>query len=69
MCGWSLNAVACPGLLTGAVTRVFRVYLTQDARGTGLADYRYFPEPDLPPIHVSEALIHEVKVKILEIFF
>ena len=38
---------------------------TRDVLGTGLADYRYFPEPDLPPIHVSEALINEVQVKFL----
>ena len=28
----------------------------------GLADYRYFPEPDLPPVQVSEEFIEEVQV-------
>jgi aspartyl-tRNA(Asn)/glutamyl-tRNA(Gln) amidotransferase subunit B len=27
----------------------------------GSADYRYFPEPDLPPLHLSEELIAEIK--------
>lgn len=30
---------------------------------TGLADYRYFPEPDLPPLHVADDLIEEVRVR------
>lgn len=27
----------------------------------GSADYRYFPEPDLPPLHLSEELISKIK--------
>ncbi len=28
----------------------------------GLADYRYFPEPDLPPLEVSTAYLEDVQV-------
>ena len=28
----------------------------------GLADYRYFPEPDLPPLEVNEAYLQDVQV-------
>ncbi len=28
----------------------------------GLADYRYFPEPDLPPLAISEEYLSKVKV-------
>ncbi len=28
----------------------------------GLADYRYFPEPDLPPLVVSESYLQDVQV-------
>ncbi|MCB0317801.1 MAG: Asp-tRNA(Asn)/Glu-tRNA(Gln) amidotransferase subunit GatB, partial [Bdellovibrionales bacterium] len=27
------------------------------------ADYRYFPDPDLPPVEISESWIHEIKEK------
>ncbi|EHN58379.1 MAG: Asp-tRNA(Asn)/Glu-tRNA(Gln) amidotransferase subunit GatB [Oenococcus sp.] len=32
----------------------------------GADDYRYFPEPDLPPIHVSDAWIDEVRSRLPE---
>ena len=32
----------------------------------GASDYRYFPEPDLPPIHISDDWIDEVKASIPE---
>jgi Asp-tRNA(Asn)/Glu-tRNA(Gln) amidotransferase B subunit len=37
--------------------------LTNVVDTAGLADYRYFPEPDLPPLHVSDSLIEEIKVR------
>ncbi|KAK9909377.1 hypothetical protein WJX75_001269 [Coccomyxa subellipsoidea] len=33
----------------------------------GLADYRYFPEPDLPALHVSDNLIEEEKERMPEV--
>lgn len=30
-------------------------------------DYRYFPEPDLPPLHISSELINEIKIEIPEL--
>ncbi|WP_179396319.1 Asp-tRNA(Asn)/Glu-tRNA(Gln) amidotransferase subunit GatB [Lacticaseibacillus absianus] len=32
----------------------------------GADDYRYFPEPDLPPVHVSQAWIDEVAARLPE---
>ena len=31
----------------------------------GLADYRYFPEPDLPPLRVTEVDLEDVRVRTL----
>lgn len=33
----------------------------------GAADYRYFPEPDLPPLHITDAFIEGVKIKMPEL--
>lgn len=33
----------------------------------GSADYRYFPEPDLPPLHFDDATIEDVRAKIPEL--
>jgi len=33
----------------------------------GSADYRYFPEPDLPPLNLSDEFIEEVKSRITEL--
>ncbi|MBQ6794993.1 MAG: Asp-tRNA(Asn)/Glu-tRNA(Gln) amidotransferase subunit GatB [Clostridia bacterium] len=32
-------------------------------------DYRYFPEPDLPPVEVDEAWLKEIKEKMPELFY
>lgn len=32
----------------------------------GASDYRYFPEPDIPPIHISDDWIEEVRASIPE---
>ena len=37
-----------------------RPALSCSGRKEGLADYRYFPEPDLPPAEVSEQMLEEV---------
>lgn len=39
--------------------------LTQSMRKKeGLADYRYFPEPDLPPLEVSPSYLEDVQVSL-----
>lgn len=30
-------------------------------------DYRYFPEPDLPPLHITQDIIEEIRAQILEL--
>ena len=30
-------------------------------------DYHYFPEPDLPPLHITSEIINEIKAEILEL--
>ena len=37
-------------------------------RKEGLADYRYFPEPDLLPLHVSDNYLAELRVRFLLIY-
>ena len=32
-------------------------------RKEGLADYRYFPEPDLLPLHVSDVYLDDLRVR------
>ncbi len=31
------------------------------------ADYRYFPEPDIPPLHLSDEMINDLRAKIVEL--
>ncbi len=38
---------------------------TRSMRGKeGAADYRYFPDPDLPPLHIEESWIQEIRSKL-----
>jgi len=39
---------------------------SQRAKETS-ADYRYFPEPDIPPLHIDEAWIDEIKTGLVEL--
>ncbi|NRA40260.1 MAG: Asp-tRNA(Asn)/Glu-tRNA(Gln) amidotransferase subunit GatB [Planctomycetes bacterium] len=41
--------------------------VTKDMRGKeGAADYRYFPEPDLPPLFISDERVQEIKATMPE---
>ena len=57
----------------GQVTRETRLYdaerdETRPMRGKELSDdYRYFPEPDLLPVHISEALLAEARAALPEL--
>jgi len=57
----------------GKVVQETRLYNVETGRTIGMRskehahDYRYFPEPDLVPLRVSEHWLHEVKAKLPEL--
>jgi aspartyl-tRNA(Asn)/glutamyl-tRNA(Gln) amidotransferase subunit B len=57
----------------GKVEQETRLYNPESGRTVGMRskehahDYRYFPEPDLTPLQVSEHWLHEVKGKLPEL--
>lgn len=57
----------------GQVAQETRLYNADTGQTTGMRskehahDYRYFPEPDLVPLRVSEHWLHEVKSKLPEL--
>lgn len=57
----------------GKVVQETRLYNVESGRTMGMRskehahDYRYFPEPDLVPLRVSEHWLHEVKAKLPEL--
>ncbi len=57
----------------GKVIQETRLYNVESGRTVGMRskehahDYRYFPEPDLVPLRVSEHWLHEVKAKLPEL--
>ncbi len=56
----------------GAVTQETRRW--DEARGTSFSmrskedarDYRYFPDPDLPPVHISDEMLEEIRSRLPE---
>ncbi|GFR44396.1 hypothetical protein Agub_g5619, partial [Astrephomene gubernaculifera] len=44
-----------------------RLHTTTMRKKEGLADYRYFPEPDLPPLEVSQEFIEQVRSSLPEL--
>jgi aspartyl-tRNA(Asn)/glutamyl-tRNA(Gln) amidotransferase subunit B len=42
----------------------FKLVTATMRKKEGLADYRYFPEPDLPPLVLSDSLLSSVKASI-----
>ena len=57
----------------GRVTQETRLYNADSGRTVGMRskeqahDYRYFPEPDLTPLRVSEHWLHEVRSRLPEL--
>ncbi|HEY3940119.1 MAG TPA: Asp-tRNA(Asn)/Glu-tRNA(Gln) amidotransferase subunit GatB [Bryobacteraceae bacterium] len=57
----------------GKVTQETRLYNVETGQTVGMRskeqahDYRYFPEPDLVPLRVSEHWLHEVEAKLPEL--
>jgi aspartyl-tRNA(Asn)/glutamyl-tRNA(Gln) amidotransferase subunit B len=59
--------------LGGSVAQETRLFNVETGRTVGMRskeqahDYRYFPEPDLVPVRVSEHWLHEVRSKLPEL--
>ena len=57
----------------GKVVQETRLYNVESGRTVGMRskeqahDYRYFPEPDLVPLRISEHWLHEVRAKLPEL--
>ncbi|MBL7150247.1 MAG: Asp-tRNA(Asn)/Glu-tRNA(Gln) amidotransferase subunit GatB [Candidatus Pacebacteria bacterium] len=65
--GWLDEATASSRRVAGARVADVRGVTVGQREKEEAHDYRYFPEPDLPPLHIKEEFINEIKAEIPEL--